>query len=171
MHSGQRRILIQRAVDEAVKVTCGFPLGCGLAVDLLHVDLVAEYFGDNYGSVLKVMQANRQVNPTKTVVISNGTRTKQKCWKVWRAGHLLFVRITTAQDPGMSDLRASARRALGKGASLCRSATLEVMAYGDPTAHPQVSADLSMVPVWHRRVLAGQPMWPLEKRFWTDALK
>eukprot|EP00971_Amphidinium_carterae_P162809 3227885-Amphidinium_carterae.1 len=52
------------------------------------------------------------------------------------------VGCITAQ--GMSDLRTSTRRALGKGASLCKSATLELMADGGPTGDPQVSADFSM---------------------------
>eukprot|EP00971_Amphidinium_carterae_P207679 4120927-Amphidinium_carterae.1 len=71
----------------------------------------------------------------------------------------------------MAKLRASARRALGKGAGLCRSATLELMAHGGPAADPQVSADLSTVKVWHRRIFAGRVEWPLEASLWSDALK
>eukprot|EP00971_Amphidinium_carterae_P235520 4673745-Amphidinium_carterae.1 len=71
----------------------------------------------------------------------------------------------------MAKLRASARRALGKGAGLRRSATLELMAHGGPAADPQVSADLSTVRVWHRRLLAGRVEWPLEASLWNDALK
>eukprot|EP00971_Amphidinium_carterae_P204827 4064989-Amphidinium_carterae.2 len=42
MYSRQSRIQTQGAVSEAVQATCGLPLGCGLAVDLLHAfqDLV-----------------------------------------------------------------------------------------------------------------------------------
>eukprot|EP00971_Amphidinium_carterae_P094132 1863137-Amphidinium_carterae.1 len=124
------------------------------------------------------------------VVVRNGTRANQKLWKVWRAGRLPPVRITTKdlgvdtqwvswRNPvqkkrlrtfqqsmnrvhalglaahvkarvakslhsvrlygaevggiivqGMSELRASARWALGKGASLRRSATLKLIAHG-----------------------------------------
>eukprot|EP00971_Amphidinium_carterae_P080178 1586568-Amphidinium_carterae.1 len=45
----------------------------------------------------------------------------------------------------MSKVRTCARKALGKGAGLRRSATLELMAHGGPAADPQVSADLSTV--------------------------
>eukprot|EP00971_Amphidinium_carterae_P041765 820757-Amphidinium_carterae.1 len=55
-----------------------------------------------------------------------------------------------------SKLRTSARKALGKGAGLRRSAPLELMAHGGPAADPQVSADLSAVRVWNRRILAGK---------------
>eukprot|EP00971_Amphidinium_carterae_P276862 5494601-Amphidinium_carterae.1 len=61
--------------------------------------------------------------------------------------------------------------ALGKGAGLRRSAPLELMAHGGPDADPQVSADLSTVRVWHRRILAGKIDWPLEARMWYNALK
>eukprot|EP00971_Amphidinium_carterae_P123303 2441548-Amphidinium_carterae.2 len=44
---------------------------------------------------------------------------------------------------GMTKLRTSARRALGQGAGLRRSAPLVLMAHGGPAADPQVSADLS----------------------------
>eukprot|EP00971_Amphidinium_carterae_P090327 1788671-Amphidinium_carterae.1 len=72
---------------------------------------------------------------------------------------------------GMTKLRTSARKALGKGAGLRRSATLELMAHGGPVADPQVSADLSTVRVWNRRILAGKLEWPLEAKLWDDALK
>eukprot|EP00971_Amphidinium_carterae_P256317 5089340-Amphidinium_carterae.1 len=35
------------------------------------------------------------VNPTKTVVVCDGTWAKQKAWKVWRAGRLSPVKLTT----------------------------------------------------------------------------
>eukprot|EP00971_Amphidinium_carterae_P205425 4076908-Amphidinium_carterae.1 len=75
---------------------------------------------------------------------------------------------------GMNKLHMSARKAFGKGAGLRRSAPLELMAHGEPTADPQVSADLSMR-VWNRRILARKQCrkleWPLEPRLWDDALK
>eukprot|EP00971_Amphidinium_carterae_P301394 5988418-Amphidinium_carterae.1 len=47
----------------------------------------AEFLRDSYRSVLKALiQANMQVNPTKTVV--NVTRTKQKLGRVWRSHRL-----------------------------------------------------------------------------------
>eukprot|EP00971_Amphidinium_carterae_P025836 509668-Amphidinium_carterae.1 len=45
-------------------------------------------------------------------------------------------------DQHMKDLRASARGALGKGASLRRSAALELLAHGAPTGDSRVAADL-----------------------------
>eukprot|EP00971_Amphidinium_carterae_P231767 4599762-Amphidinium_carterae.1 len=56
----------------------------------------------------------------------------------------------------MHKLRTSARKALGKRAGLRRSAPLELMAHGGPAADPQVSADLSTVRVWNKRILAGK---------------
>eukprot|EP00971_Amphidinium_carterae_P011711 230580-Amphidinium_carterae.1 len=126
IYSGSRRILIQGAVSDAVQSTCGLPPGCGLAVDLLHAFLIhtlqsagrqvevrkyvddmvlvasgpyfAHYLRDSYRDVIKALrQANMQVNPKKTVIICNGTHTKNKLTRAWRAG--LFppahVRITT----------------------------------------------------------------------------
>eukprot|EP00971_Amphidinium_carterae_P131536 2604756-Amphidinium_carterae.1 len=55
----------------------------------------------------------------------------------------------------MTKIRTCARKALGKGAGFRRSAPLELMAHGGPAADPQVSADLSTVRVWHRRILAS----------------
>eukprot|EP00971_Amphidinium_carterae_P289459 5747083-Amphidinium_carterae.1 len=43
------------------------------------------------------------------------------------------------------------------------------MAHGGPAADPQVSADLSTVRVWNRRILAGKLEWPLEPRLWDNA--
>eukprot|EP00971_Amphidinium_carterae_P227004 4502539-Amphidinium_carterae.1 len=37
----------------------------------------------------------------------------------------------------MNDVRISARKALGKGANLRRSSSLELMAYGGPAGDPQ----------------------------------
>eukprot|EP00971_Amphidinium_carterae_P311489 6190873-Amphidinium_carterae.1 len=45
------------------------------------------------------------------------------------------------------------------------------MAHGGPAADPQVSADLSTVRVWHRRILAGKMEWPLAAGMWDNALK
>eukprot|EP00971_Amphidinium_carterae_P116491 2307666-Amphidinium_carterae.1 len=60
---------------------------------------------------------------------------------------------------GMTKMRTCARKALDKGAGLCRSAPLELMAHGGPAADPQVSADLSTVRVWHKRMaIAGAPL-------------
>eukprot|EP00971_Amphidinium_carterae_P143197 2837097-Amphidinium_carterae.1 len=172
-----------------------------------------------------------QVNPKKTVVICNGTHTKNKLKKAWRSGLLPPVKITT-RDLGvdtqwscwrnpvqkkrvrtfeqsmnrvrslglpahvkarivkslhsvglygaevggitktaMTKLRTSARKALGKGADLRRSAPLELMAHGGPAADPQVSADLSTIRVWHRRILAGKMDWPLPDLLWDHALR
>eukprot|EP00971_Amphidinium_carterae_P024947 492441-Amphidinium_carterae.1 len=71
----------------------------------------------------------------------------------------------------MTKVRTCARKALGKGAGLRRSAPLELMAHGGPAADPQVSADLSIVRVWHRRILAGKMEWPLPDNLWDHALR
>eukprot|EP00971_Amphidinium_carterae_P166228 3294739-Amphidinium_carterae.2 len=107
MYSGSRRILIQGAVSDAVQSTRELPPGCGLAVDLLHAFLIrtlqsagrqvevrkyvdnmvlvaaglyfAHHLRDSYRDVRKALkQANMQVNPKKTVVVCNGTHTKNK---------------------------------------------------------------------------------------------
>eukprot|EP00971_Amphidinium_carterae_P279159 5541556-Amphidinium_carterae.1 len=179
MYSGQRRILIQGVFNDAMHVTSGLPPGCGLAVDLLHAFLVRT-----------LRSAGRQIEvrqPSKIVVVCNGTRAKHKLWQVWRAGRLKLTTRDSGVDTqwaswrspaeemksfhsvglygaevggvtahGMSDLHTSARRALSKGASLRRSAPFELMAHGGPTGDPQVSADVSTVRVWNRRLLAGQ---------------
>eukprot|EP00971_Amphidinium_carterae_P245499 4875065-Amphidinium_carterae.1 len=44
-------------------------------------------------------------------------------------------------DQHMKDLRASARGASGKGASLTRSAALELIAHGGPFGDPRVAAE------------------------------
>eukprot|EP00971_Amphidinium_carterae_P220714 4381901-Amphidinium_carterae.1 len=71
----------------------------------------------------------------------------------------------------MTKLRTCARKALGKGANLRRSAPLELMAHGGPAADPQVSADLSTIRVWHRRILADKMDWPLPDLLWDHALR
>eukprot|EP00971_Amphidinium_carterae_P044886 882465-Amphidinium_carterae.1 len=45
------------------------------------------------------------------------------------------------------------------------------MAHGGPAADPHVSADLSTVRVWHRRILAGKMEWPLSDNMWDNALR
>eukprot|EP00971_Amphidinium_carterae_P049371 973026-Amphidinium_carterae.1 len=60
---------------------------------------------------------------------------------------------------------------LESAAGLRRSAPLELMAHGGPAADPQVSADLSTVRVWHRRILAGKLEWPLPDNMWDNALR
>eukprot|EP00971_Amphidinium_carterae_P011712 230580-Amphidinium_carterae.2 len=57
----------------------------------------------------------------------------------------------------------------GEGAAgLRRSAPLELMDHGGPAADPQVSADLSTVRVWNRRILAGKLELPLEPCLWDS---
>eukprot|EP00971_Amphidinium_carterae_P192825 3826453-Amphidinium_carterae.2 len=51
----------------------------------------------------------------------------------------------------MNDVRMSAHKALGKGASLRSSSPLELMAFGDP----QVTTDLNTIRLWQRRLDAG----------------
>eukprot|EP00971_Amphidinium_carterae_P200384 3976547-Amphidinium_carterae.1 len=72
---------------------------------------------------------------------------------------------------GMTKIRTGARKALGKGAGLRRSAPLESIAHGGPAADPQVSADLSTVRVWHRRILVGKLEWPQPDNMWDNALR
>eukprot|EP00971_Amphidinium_carterae_P054229 1068165-Amphidinium_carterae.1 len=47
------------------------------------------------------------------------------------------------------------------------------MAHGGPAADPQVSADLSTIRVWHRRILACNLKldWPLTDAMWDNALR
>eukprot|EP00971_Amphidinium_carterae_P256491 5092673-Amphidinium_carterae.1 len=62
----------------------------------------------------------------------------------------------------MKDVRISARKALGKGASLRRSSPLELMAYGWPAGDPQVTSDLNTIRAWQRILNAGTLVWPLD---------
>eukprot|EP00971_Amphidinium_carterae_P056281 1111000-Amphidinium_carterae.1 len=73
-------------------------------------------------------------------------------------------------DQRMKDLQASARGALGKGASLRRSAALELMAHGGPSGDPLVVADLSTVRVWQRCIAAGKVQWLFPMASWEGAL-
>eukprot|EP00971_Amphidinium_carterae_P193317 3836290-Amphidinium_carterae.1 len=125
----------------ALQVTGGLPPRCGLAVDLLHAFLVgtlrsagrqvevrkyvdnmvlvaaglyfAHYLRGSYRSVPRALtHVNMQVNPSKTVVVCNGTRAKQKPWlhwQVWRAGRLPPVKFTTRE---VSTVRVWYRRLL-----------------------------------------------------------
>eukprot|EP00971_Amphidinium_carterae_P079937 1581489-Amphidinium_carterae.2 len=52
----------------------------------------------------------------------------------------------------VNDVRVSACKALGKGANLRRSSSLELMAYGGPAGDPQVAADLNTIRVWQRKL-------------------
>eukprot|EP00971_Amphidinium_carterae_P226171 4486330-Amphidinium_carterae.1 len=70
----------------------------------------------------------------------------------------------------MNDVRISARKALGKGASLHRSSPLELLAHGGPAGDPQVSADLNTIHIWQRRLDAGLLQWPLDEWAWDTAL-
>eukprot|EP00971_Amphidinium_carterae_P198831 3945751-Amphidinium_carterae.1 len=89
---------------------------------------------------------------------------------------LFSIRLYGAEVGGMSeqrmkDLRASATGALGKGASLRRSAALELMAHGGSTGDPRVVADVSIVRVWQRRIPAGKVIWPFSEVSWEGALR
>eukprot|EP00971_Amphidinium_carterae_P210719 4181373-Amphidinium_carterae.1 len=70
----------------------------------------------------------------------------------------------------MTDVRISARKALGKGANLRRSSPLELMTYGGPAGDPQVTSDLNTVGAWQRKLNAGTLEWPLETEVWERAL-
>eukprot|EP00971_Amphidinium_carterae_P056795 1122974-Amphidinium_carterae.1 len=70
----------------------------------------------------------------------------------------------------MKDVRISARKALGKGASLRRSSPLELMAYGGPAGDPQVTSDLNTIRAWQRKLNAGTLVWPLDTEVWDGAL-
>eukprot|EP00971_Amphidinium_carterae_P230341 4571282-Amphidinium_carterae.2 len=49
------------------------------------------------------------------------------------------------------------------------------MAHGGPSGDPRVTADLSTVRVWQRRVAAGEIIWPLSESnsdvSWEGALR
>eukprot|EP00971_Amphidinium_carterae_P197477 3919154-Amphidinium_carterae.2 len=44
------------------------------------------------------------------------------------------------------------------------------MAHGGPSSDPRVTADLSTVLLWQRRVAAGEVSWPLSDVSWEGAL-
>eukprot|EP00971_Amphidinium_carterae_P002318 45812-Amphidinium_carterae.2 len=69
-----------------------------------------------------------------------------------------------------NDKRVSARKALGKGAKMRRSSSLELMAYAGPAGDPQVTADLNTIRAWQQKLLAGTLNWPLEGSMWESAL-
>eukprot|EP00971_Amphidinium_carterae_P176095 3490676-Amphidinium_carterae.2 len=97
MYSGNRCILVQGAVSDSVTATCGLPLSCGHAVDMLHAFLIRSLkCAGRMVEVLASLKAvNMRVNAFKTVVICNGSVTKRTLWKVWRAGRLPPIQITT----------------------------------------------------------------------------
>eukprot|EP00971_Amphidinium_carterae_P238849 4741451-Amphidinium_carterae.2 len=77
---------------------------------------------------------------------------------------LYVAEVGGISDQHIKDFRASARGALGKGASLRRSAALKVMAHGRSSGDPHVAAELSTVRVWQRRIAAGKVQWPLPEQ-------
>eukprot|EP00971_Amphidinium_carterae_P191688 3803587-Amphidinium_carterae.1 len=135
MYGGSRRILIQGAVSAKHLWPAPWVRpGCGLTPRLLDPHLtecwqtgrstkVRRRYGpgcfrtslcslsvtirDSYRDVIKALkQANMQVNPKKTVIICNGTNTRNKLKKAWRAGLLPPVKITT-RDLGVDTQWAS----------------------------------------------------------------
>eukprot|EP00971_Amphidinium_carterae_P046112 907736-Amphidinium_carterae.2 len=85
---------------------------------------------------------------------------------------LYSVGLYGAEFSGMlaSHMNVTARKALGKGASLRRSNSLELMAFGGPAGDPQDTTDLNCLGstqlIWH----AGLLQWPLEEWAWGTAL-
>eukprot|EP00971_Amphidinium_carterae_P206860 4104571-Amphidinium_carterae.2 len=69
-----------------------------------------------------------------------------------------------------SQVRVSARRALGRGAQLRRAAELELALKGGIKADLQVTLDLYTIRAWQRALLEGQ-LWPPSEEQWTDAAK
>eukprot|EP00971_Amphidinium_carterae_P309907 6158192-Amphidinium_carterae.1 len=101
-----RCILVQRAVSKALGVTgaCGLPPDCGHAVDMLHAFLPrsircagrqVEVRKQLRQALASLTSVNMRVNALKTVVLCNGSVTKRKLWKVWRACRLPLVQMTT----------------------------------------------------------------------------
>eukprot|EP00971_Amphidinium_carterae_P047606 937765-Amphidinium_carterae.1 len=83
--------------------------------DMDHMVLVASgpyfahYLWDSFRDVIKALRhANMQLNPTKTVVICNGTHMKNKLKKAWRTGLMPPVKITI-RDLGVDTQWASWR--------------------------------------------------------------
>eukprot|EP00971_Amphidinium_carterae_P050052 986366-Amphidinium_carterae.1 len=63
--------------------------------------------------------------------------SKARIVKSLYSGGLYGAEVGRMSVSHMNDVRISARKALGKGASLRRSAPLELMAYGGPAGDPQ----------------------------------
>eukprot|EP00971_Amphidinium_carterae_P178409 3539353-Amphidinium_carterae.1 len=77
-----RQVEVRKYVDDMVLISSG----PGFAGNLCFA----------YRKVLRSFTAvNMRVNALKTVVICNGSVTKRKLWKVWRAGRLPPVQIST----------------------------------------------------------------------------
>eukprot|EP00971_Amphidinium_carterae_P078183 1546778-Amphidinium_carterae.1 len=77
MYSGQRRILIQGAVSDAVQVTCGLPPGHGLAVDPpFCMPSLSALFGVGQQVEVRKTKAltevNMQVNPPRQWSFATG---------------------------------------------------------------------------------------------------
>eukprot|EP00971_Amphidinium_carterae_P333567 6468361-Amphidinium_carterae.1 len=120
------------------RVTCGLPLGCGHAVDMLHVlkssSILSGVSGDRSRWVLaSLTSVNMRVNALKTVVLCNGSVTNANFGKVgvpakvWRTGQLSPVQITT-RDLGVDKQWT---RALGLPARVkTRIAIFSVGLYG-----------------------------------------
>eukprot|EP00971_Amphidinium_carterae_P045927 903615-Amphidinium_carterae.1 len=68
----------------------------------------------------------------------------------------------------LQKVRASARRALGRGAQLRRAAKLELALKGGIKADPQVTLDLYTIRAWQRALRDGQ-LWPPSETQWADA--
>eukprot|EP00971_Amphidinium_carterae_P198993 3949031-Amphidinium_carterae.1 len=85
LQSAGRQVEVRKYVDDMVVVAAG--------------PYFAHYLRDSYRDVLKALKqgnyGNMQVNPKKMVVVCNGTHTKNKLKRAWRAGLLPPVRITT----------------------------------------------------------------------------
>eukprot|EP00971_Amphidinium_carterae_P156165 3096150-Amphidinium_carterae.4 len=115
--------------------------------------------------------AGRQVEVRRTRALGLPAHVKTRIVKSLFSFGFYGAEVGGISDQHVKDLRASARGALGKGASLRRSAALELMAHGGPSDDPRVAADLSTVRVWQRRIAAGKMQWPLPVASWEGALE
>eukprot|EP00971_Amphidinium_carterae_P166115 3292667-Amphidinium_carterae.4 len=151
---------IQGAVSEPVQSTHGMPLGCGHAVDLLHVfliktlqcagpkvevrkyvdDMVLVAKGTHFGVHLcqayrrvhrSLTQANMKVNLKKTVVLCNGAKAKRLGKKVWKTGRLPPLKATT-RDLGVDTQWAAWRPVQHKRVMTFKQAMTRVRSLGLP---------------------------------------
>eukprot|EP00971_Amphidinium_carterae_P109134 2161083-Amphidinium_carterae.1 len=186
MYSGQRRILVQGAVSDGVTPSCGHAVDmlhassevfdcCEHAVQALEslesswlppVQITTRDLGVDTqwlawrNPVQQKRISSFRVSMTRTRALGLPAHVNARIINSLFSGGLSGAEVSGISDQHMNDLRASARGVLGKGASLRRSAALELVAHGGPSGDPRVAADLSTVRVWQRCIAVGKVHWP-----------
>eukprot|EP00971_Amphidinium_carterae_P031394 618361-Amphidinium_carterae.2 len=81
---------------------------------------------------------NMQVNPSKFVLVCNGTRAKQKLWHVWRAGqHPMGLVVQPGAENRISTVHQSMNRVLALGLPAHVKSGLYGAKVGGITVHGQ----------------------------------